>query len=134
MKVGSDTLTFIYGSNGHPMAVKYNYYYYYYVTNTFGDVLAILDDEGAEVVTYTYDAWGNILSTSGSMASTLGAQNPLRYRSYVYDQEQGYTIYSLVITTPKSADLSMQISSYLPGKAFLVTICLLTAIIIPFPE
>lgn len=89
MKVGNDTLTFIYGSNGHPMAVKYNYYYYYYVTNTFGDVLAILDDDGAEVVTYTYDACGNILSTTGSLASTLGAHNPLRYRGYVYDRETG---------------------------------------------
>ena len=89
MKVGNDTLTFIYGYNGHPMAVKYNYYYYYYVTNTFGDVLAILDDTGAEVVTYTYDAWGNILTTGGSMATTLGAYNPLRYRGYVYDQESG---------------------------------------------
>ena len=89
MKVGNDTLTFIYGSNGHPMAVKYNYSYYYYVTNTFGDVLAILDDDGAEVVTYTYDAWGNILTTGGSMASTLGAYNPLRYRGYVYDRETG---------------------------------------------
>ncbi len=89
MKIGSDTLTFIYGVNGHPMAVKYNYEYYYYVTNILGDVLAIVDDYGTEVVTYTYDAWGNHLSTGGSMASTLGAYNPLRYRSYVYDQETG---------------------------------------------
>ena len=32
-------------------------------------------------------AWGNILSTGGTMASTLGKHNPLRYRSYVYDEE-----------------------------------------------
>ena len=36
---------------------------------------------------YTYDAWGNILSTTGSMASTLGQISPLRYRGYVYDEE-----------------------------------------------
>ena len=89
MTVGSNTLIFAYGVNGHPMGVKYNGTSYYYVTNAFGDVLAILDDEGAEVVAYSYDAWGNILSTSGSMASTLGAYNPLRYRSYVFDQETG---------------------------------------------
>ena len=41
------------------------------------------------MVEYTYDAWGNILSITGSMASTLGRQNPLRYRGYVYDQETG---------------------------------------------
>ena len=41
------------------------------------------------MVTYTYDAWGNPLSVTDSMASTLGAANPLRYRSYVYDSETG---------------------------------------------
>ena len=50
-------------------------------------MIAILDYTGAAVVEYTYDAWGNILSTTGSMASTLGTLNPLRYRGYVYDQE-----------------------------------------------
>ena len=71
------------------MAVKYNGTYYYYATNAFGDVVAIADGAGNEVVTYTYDAWGNILSTGGTMASTLGAHNPFRYRGYVYDQETG---------------------------------------------
>ncbi len=89
MTVGSNTLTFTYGVNGHPMTVKYNGVDYYYVTNIQGDVVSILNSSGAEVVTYAYDAWGNILFISGSMASTLGAYNPLRYRSYVYDQETG---------------------------------------------
>ena len=34
-------------------------------------------------------AWGNILSTTGSMESSLGLHNPLRYRGYVYDNETG---------------------------------------------
>ena len=44
---------------------------------------------GAAVVIYTYDAWGKLLETGGSMATTLGALNPLRYRGYVYDTETG---------------------------------------------
>lgn len=36
---------------------------------------------------YTYDAWGKVLSQTGSMAWSLGKENPLRYRGYVYDQE-----------------------------------------------
>lgn len=36
---------------------------------------------------YTYDAWGNLLGTTGSLANTLGADNLLRYRGYVYDTE-----------------------------------------------
>ena len=89
MTVGSNTLIFAYGSNGHPMGVRYNGTEYNYVTNAFGDVIAIADNSGNELVTYSYDAWGNLLSTTGSMASTLGAHNPLRYRGYVYDQETG---------------------------------------------
>ena len=41
------------------------------------------------MVAYTYDAWGKLLSTTGSMAGTLGEYNPLRYRGYVYDTETG---------------------------------------------
>ena len=41
------------------------------------------------MVEYTYDAWGNLLSTTGSLAETLGKLNPLRYRGYVYDHETG---------------------------------------------
>ena len=40
-------------------------------------------------VRYTYDAWGNILTTTGTLAATLGVHNPLRYRGYVYDHETG---------------------------------------------
>ena len=41
------------------------------------------------MVEYTYDAWGKLISTSGSLASTLGADNPFRYRGYYYDAETG---------------------------------------------
>ena len=34
-------------------------------------------------------AWGSILDTSGTLATTLGKYNPLRYRGYVYDRETG---------------------------------------------
>ena len=44
MTANGNTLTFVYGSNGHPMAARYNYTnYYYYVTNALGDVIAIVD-------------------------------------------------------------------------------------------
>ena len=36
-----------------------------------------------------YDSWGKVLSTTGSMAGTLGAIQPFRYRGYVYDEETG---------------------------------------------
>ena len=48
-----------------------------------------MDLAGDIVVSYDYDAWGKILTIGGSMASTLGILNPLRYRGYVYDHETG---------------------------------------------
>ena len=62
-----------------PASVNYNGTEYFYVRNAQGDVTGLVNASGTRVVTYTYDAWGNPLSTSGSMASTLGEQNPLRY-------------------------------------------------------
>ena len=86
---------FVYDASGTPIEVSYTpagsttVGFYYFVTNLQGDVIAILNSSGAVVVEYTYDAWGKILSVTGSMATTLGRQNPLRYRGYVYDQETG---------------------------------------------
>ncbi len=37
-----------------------------------------------------FDSWGKLLSTSGSLASTLGKNNPFRYRGYVCDEETGF--------------------------------------------
>lgn len=34
-------------------------------------------------VSYAYDAWGNILSISGPMASTVGEINPFRYKGRI---------------------------------------------------
>ncbi len=53
-------------------------------------MVGLANSNGEKVVAYTYDAWGNIRSTTGSLASTLGQHNPLRYRGYVYDTESGY--------------------------------------------
>ena len=83
MTVGNDTLYFT------DATVTYNNTVYYYVKNIQGDVIAILNTAGTAVVQYTYDAWGNILSTTGELANTLGQINPLRYRGYVYDHETG---------------------------------------------
>ena len=85
---GGNKLHFTYDSTG-PLSVNYNGTEYFYVRNAQGDVTGLVTTSGTRVVTYTYDAWGNLLATTGSLAATLGAQNPLRYRGYVYDTETG---------------------------------------------
>ena len=71
------------------VAVNYNGTYYYYVRNGQNDIIRLIDGENNTVVEYAYDSWGTPLSTTGTLASTLGAQNPFRYRGYVYDAETG---------------------------------------------
>ena len=63
---------------------------YFLASNPQGDITYIYDIDGNRVVTYNYDAWGNILSISGTKASTIGRYNPFRYRGYYYDTETGF--------------------------------------------
>ena len=88
-------LDFIYDESGKPFALKYstngtNFQTYYYVLNLQGDVVKLIHYipgfEYESVATYEYDAWGNILSSSGRLAEI----NPLRYRGYYYDSETGF--------------------------------------------
>ena len=61
---------------------------YYYDKNPRGDVVNILDNSGNIVVKYTYDAYGNC--TRGYTTNNdLADSNPIRYRSYYYDEDTG---------------------------------------------
>ncbi len=99
-KILCETLT----SNGTEQ-YKYHYLYdekgsiigfqdgtdtYYYQKNLQGDIIRILNTDGVVLVEYTYNAYGEVLSITGSHASTLGQRNPFRYRGYYYDKETGF--------------------------------------------
>lgn len=87
MTCGNDELHFFYDAQDRAAMVRYNGADYFYVYNLQGDVVALVDVNGAQMVEYVYDAWGNLISKSGSMATTLGTENPFRYRGYIYDEE-----------------------------------------------
>ena len=53
---------------------------YFYIKNLQGDVMHIATADNAIVASYTYDAWGNIESVTGTLANTVGTINPIRYR------------------------------------------------------
>ena len=90
---------FSYDVNGMPYSVK-NYdaildveRTYLYITSLQGDVLSIIDaSSGATAVTYTYDAWGRLISKSGTSSdyASIYEYNPLTYRGYIYDSETGF--------------------------------------------
>lgn len=69
------------------VGLKYNGKEYYYVKNVQNDVLAIVDQNGNVMVSYTYDPFGSVIEVSGSLKDSLGADNPIRFKSYYYDKE-----------------------------------------------
>ena len=88
----TEILDFLYDESGRPFALNYStdggssFITYYYILNLQGDVVKLVTSSGSAVATYEYDAWGSILSKSGTMAD----KNPLRYRGYYYDTETGF--------------------------------------------
>ena len=100
MRIGTGStakvLRFSYDASGNVVAVDYSsnngsgFTTYYYLRNAQNDIVKIVDNSGTTKVEYIYDSWGAILSVTGSLANTVGADQPFRYRGYVYDTETGW--------------------------------------------
>lgn len=83
-------LNFLYDENNMLYGfIKDNTEKYLYIRDNLQNIIAITSLSGEIVVKYSYDAWGKLLSTTGSLASTIGALNPFKYKGYYYDQESG---------------------------------------------
>ena len=93
-KTGSEYIIYLHDENGNAYGFLLkngaSEEYYYYIFNAQGDVIGILDSTGAQVVEYSYNKWGGLLSVTGSLSATVGQKNPLRYRGYYYDNETGF--------------------------------------------
>ena len=89
---GNTVKVFTYDTTGNPYAMQVStdggqtFTKYYYVLNAQGDVVHVLSWDRQICATYIYNAWGKILSASGTAADL----NPLRYRGYYYDYETGF--------------------------------------------
>ena len=62
----------------------------YYEKNLQGDVTGLLDARGAEIASYTYDAWGNVITDTEKSFCYEGYEVPFElnhvlYRGYYYD-------------------------------------------------
>ena len=92
-------ILFLYDAEGAPIGMQYrNQTYapeifdvYWFEKNLQGDIVAVYDENGTKLISYTYDAWGNFVTTyhNGCTASDPANFNPYRYRSYYYDAELG---------------------------------------------
>ena len=87
-KKGSELIRYLFDENGNRFGLEWKNVQYYYVFNGQGDVIGITDPRNRLAVSYTYDAWGKLLSTGGDCPA-LAAANPIRYRGYYYDAESG---------------------------------------------
>ena len=87
MTSGTDELHFFYDTQNKPAVVIFNGIAYAYLYDLQGDVIGLVDNNGTQMVSYTYDAWGKMLSKTGTLASTLGTIQPFRYRGYALDEE-----------------------------------------------
>lgn len=87
---GTTEIFYFYDDNDRKYGFSYEGTMYYYQYNLQGDVTGIYDASGQLVVEYKYDAWGKVLSITGSLATTIGQYNPIRYRGYYYDNETGF--------------------------------------------
>ena len=96
------TLVYLYDELGAPIGIKYRtpsyaenvYDCYFFEKNLQGDIVAIYNASGVKIVTYVYDAWGNVTTkiTSGTSSKdrNIANINPFRYRGYYYDTETGF--------------------------------------------
>jgi len=68
-----------------------NFDAYWFEKNLQGDIVAVYSSSGTKLVSYKYDAWGNITTTyHNGGGSTVAQYNPFRYRGYYYDSETGF--------------------------------------------
>ena len=92
-------LMYVYDANGSPTGMVYRnstmsigvFEEYLFVKNIQGDILHVYNSAGKKLVSYVYDAWGNIISTtySNGGATTAARFNPFTYRGYYRDSETG---------------------------------------------
>ena len=94
-----DYAYFFYDASGSPVGMNYLGNNYFYKKNIQGDIIEIWGTEDGsssysfrKLVSYTYDAWGNIVQMDDSTDNwyKIGTANPFRYRGYYYDNETGF--------------------------------------------
>ena len=96
---GNNLIIYLYDADGSPIGMQYRkstdaigtFETYWFEKNLQGDIIAVYNEGGTKLVSYTYDAWGNVTTTYyNSGASTAAQYNPFRYRGYYYDTELGF--------------------------------------------
>ena len=83
-----NTLIPLYDNEDSVCGIIYNDYAYYFLKNLQGDIIAITNNNGKVVASYTYDAWG-VCTIVSDNTGIIARINPFRYRGDYFDQEIG---------------------------------------------
>ena len=95
-ETNGNVTVYLYDSEGAPLGMQYHgasyaaddWDVFWYERNIFGDVIAVYDEAGILLISYTYDAYGQMGSMSHNNGySTQAYYNPFRYRGYYYDRD-----------------------------------------------
>ena len=86
---GSNNVYYLYDSNNELYGFKLNNEdYYFFIKDINGVIHKIIDSNGIEVVTYSYDPFARLLNTiDNSTDNLISNVNVIIYKSYVYDKE-----------------------------------------------
>ncbi len=115
-------LDFLYDDKGNLFAMEYAGERYFYQKNLQGDITGLIDSTGTEVVTYTYDTWGKLLSKTDGSGNGLAEKNPFRYRGYYYDAEVSlYYVSSRYYDPEVRRFISIDVTSVLTASNLVLT-------------
>ena len=94
---GTNLVVYLYDANGAPIGMRYRtnsmaegvFYTFWFDKNLQGDVVAVYNETGTKVLSYTYDAWGNKTTTvhNSSGTNSYAQYNAITYRGYYFDSE-----------------------------------------------
>ena|GEM_PF-1635723 len=87
--IGTTVIHYTYDDEGKLISLNLNGTEYFYQRNALGDIIGIYLTNGSLVVSYEYDAYGNIVSKVDNSGIGLATLNPYRYRGYRFDEETG---------------------------------------------
>ena len=94
---GENLVVYLYDANGEPIGMRYRtssmaegtFYTFWFDKNLQGDVVAVYNETGTKVLSYTYDAWGNKTTT---VHNSSGTNSYAQYNA---------TLIEDIISTPK---------------------------------
>ena len=85
-KSNSLRIDYLYDESEQLYGLIYNGTKYFYIRDSLKNILGIIDNTGKIVVKYDYTGYG-VTTVSGELATTLGKNNPFRFKGYYFDEE-----------------------------------------------